>query len=342
MPSVPLSDIVSYVSGRYSGPGDVAISGVAPLAEAGEGQISFLSNPKYAPQLAGTKAAAVLVSNDLEADSPRYIRVADPYFAVASVIARFFDRRPMPQGVSPNAAIAESAKLGANVAVGAFTSIGEHVELGDNVVIFPHVTIEPHCVIGENTIVYPQVSIYYGTRIGKRCIVHSGVVIGSDGYGFATHAGKHHKIPQVGIVRIEDDVEIGAGTTIDRAALGETVIGEGTKIDNLVQIGHNVRIGKHCLLVAQVGIAGSTKLGNYVVVAGQSGFAGHLEIGDGVQVAAKSAVLKDVQSNTKVMGSPAIGFGEFSRREVWLRRLPELARKVTQLERLLITKERTK
>jgi UDP-3-O-[3-hydroxymyristoyl] glucosamine N-acyltransferase len=167
-------------------------------------------------------------------------------------------------------------------------------------------------------------------------------VIGADGYGFATEGGKHHKIPQIGIVRIEDDVEIGAGTTIDRAALGETVIGEGTKIDNLVQIGHNVRIGKHCLLVAQVGIAGSTKLGNYVVVAGQSGFAGHLEIGDGVQVAAKSAVLKDVQSNTKVMGSPAIGFGEFSRREVWLRRLPELARKVTQLERLLITKERTK
>jgi UDP-3-O-[3-hydroxymyristoyl] glucosamine N-acyltransferase len=339
MPAVSLSDIVSYVSGRYDGP-DAVITGVAPLADAEQGQISFLSNPKYAPQLASSKATAVLVANDHEGDSPRYIRVANPYFAIARVIARFFDRRPMPQGISPQASIAPTAKLGKNVAVGPFTSIGDGVELGDDVVIFPNVTIEPNCEIGDNTVVYPQVSIYHGTRIGKRCVVHSGVVIGSDGYGFATEGGKHHKIPQVGIVRIEDDVEIGAGSTIDRAALGETVIGEGTKIDNLVQIGHNVRIGKHCLLVAQVGIAGSTHLGNYVVVAGQSGFAGHLKIGDGVQVAAKSAVLKDVQSNTKVMGSPAIGFGEFSRREVWLRRLPELARKVTQLERMLLAKER--
>ena len=340
MPSVPLSEIVSYVAGRYEGPGDVAITGVAPLSDAAEGQLSFLSNPKYAADLKATKAAAVLVGTDHPEQSPRYIRVPNPYFAVARVIARFFDRRPMPQGVSPQASVATSAKLGKNVAVGAFTSIGENVQIGDDVVIFPNVTIEANVEIGEGTTVYPQVSIYYGSRIGKRCIVHSSVVIGSDGYGFATEAGKHHKIPQVGIVRIEDDVEIGAGSSIDRAALGETVIGEGTKIDNLVQIGHNVKIGKHCLLVAQVGIAGSTQLGNYVVVAGQSGFAGHLKIGDGVQVAAKSAVLRDVQSNTKVMGSPAIGFGEFSRREVWLRRLPELARKVNQLERMLLAKDR--
>lgn len=340
MPPVPLSEIVSYVSGRYDGPADVVITGVAPLGDAEEGEISFLSNPKYASQLAATRATAVLVGNDHEGDSPRFIRVANPYFAIARVIARFFDRRPMPQGISPHASVAPTAKLGKNVAVGAFTTIGDNVELGDDVVIFPNVTIEPDVEIGANTVVYPQVSIYHGARIGKRCVIHSGVVIGSDGYGFATEGGKHHKIPQVGIVRIEDDVEIGAGTTIDRAALGETVIGEGTKIDNLVQIGHNVRIGKHCLLVSQVGIAGSTHLGNYVVVAGQSGFAGHLKIGDGVQVAAKSAVLKDVQANTKVMGSPAIGFGEFSRREVWLRRLPELARKVNQLEQRLQLKDR--
>ena len=340
MPAVSLSEIVSYVSGRYDGPADVVITGVAPLADADEGQISFLSNPKYAPQLPLTKATAILVSNDLEEQSPRFIRVANPYFAMARVIAKFFDTRPVPNGISPQAAIAATAKLGNNVAVGAFVSIGENVRIGDDVVIYPNVTIEPDCEIGSGSIVYPQVSIYHGVRIGKRCVVHSGVVIGSDGYGFATEGGRHHKIPQVGIVRIEDDVEIGAGTTIDRAALGETVIGEGTKIDNLVQIGHNVRVGKHCLLVSQVGIAGSTHLGNYVVVAGQSGFAGHLKIGDGVQVAAKSAVLKDVQPNTKVMGSPAIGFGEFSRREVWLRRLPELARKVNQLEQRLQLKER--
>ena len=163
--------------------------------------------------------------------------------------------------------------------------------------------------------------IYDGTRIGRRCIIHAGVVIGSDGYGFAMHEGKHHKIPQIGIVRIEDDVEIGAGTTIDRAALGETVIGEGTKIDNLVQIGHNVKIGKHCLLVSQVGIAGSTELGDHVFVAGQSGFSGHLKIGHRVQVAAKSAVLEDVPDDTKVMGSPAMPFKEFARRQAALKRL---------------------
>ena len=188
-------------------------------------------------------------------------------------------------------------------------------------VIYPNVTIEPGTTIGSNCIVYPQVSIYNGTKIGDRCIIHSGAVIGSDGYGFATHGGRHHKIPQVGIVRIEDDVEIGSGTTIDRAALGETVIGEGTKIDNLVQIGHNVRLGKHCLLVSQAGIAGSAELGDYVVVAGQSGIAGHLEIGNGVQVAAKSAVLGNVPANTKVMGIPAVPFRDFARREAMLKRL---------------------
>jgi UDP-3-O-[3-hydroxymyristoyl] glucosamine N-acyltransferase len=339
MPPVPLSDIVSLVSGRYAGPGDVVITGVAPLGEAGEGQISFLSNPKYAPQLETTGATAVLVRFDLEGDSPKWIRVPNPYFAMARVVAEFFDPRPVPVGISPQASIAASARLGKNVAVGAFTTIGEGVVIGDGAVIYPNVTIEAGTAIGNGTVVYPHVSIYYRSRIGRRCIIHSGVVIGSDGFGFATEDGRHHKIPQVGIVRIEDDVEIGAGTTIDRAALGETVIGEGTKIDNLVQIGHNVKIGKHCLLVAQVGIAGSTELGDSVVVAGQSGFAGHLKIGSGAQIAAKSAVLKDVRAGAKMMGSPAIGFGEFSRREVWLRRLPELARKLNYLEQMML-KER--
>jgi UDP-3-O-[3-hydroxymyristoyl] glucosamine N-acyltransferase len=314
MPAVPLSHIVSFVSGRYDGP-EVEISGVLPLAEAGAEHISFLSNPKYAPQLATTKAAAVLVANDLPGDSPRYIRVTDPYYAMATTVARFFAQRPRPAGISPHAAIAQSAKLGRNAAVGAFTSIGENVVIGDDVVIYPNVTIEPDAVIGDGTIVYPQVSIYYGCKIGRRCIIHSGVVIGSDGYGFATLEGTHHKIPQVGIVRVEDDVEIGAGTTIDRAALGETVIGEGTKIDNLVQIGHNVRVGKRCLLVAQVGIAGSTELGNDVQVGGQSGFAGHLKIGDRARVYSKSAVFDDVAEGVWVRGIPAVSQREYVRQQ---------------------------
>ena len=316
MAAVPLSEIVSFVAGRYDGPGDVMIDGVLPLSEAGERHLGFLSNPKYASQLETTGAKAILVAEDLLGSDPRWIRVANPYIAMARVVARFFASRPAPQGISPQAAIATSAKLGANVAIGAFTSIGEDVVIGDNVVIYPNVTIEANAVIGDRTVIYPNVSVYYACKVGRRCVIHSGVVIGSDGYGFATDdAGTHHKIPQVGIVRIEDDVEIGAGTTIDRAALGETVIGEGTKIDNLVQIGHNVKIGKRCLLVAQVGIAGSTELGDSVQVGGQSGFAGHLKIGNRVRVYSKSAVFDDVPEGIWVRGIPAVSQRDYVRQQ---------------------------
>ncbi|MEO8380724.1 MAG: UDP-3-O-(3-hydroxymyristoyl)glucosamine N-acyltransferase [Acidobacteriota bacterium] len=314
MPAVLLSEIVSFVSGRYRGP-EVSIAGVASLAEATGEHLSFLSNPKYAPQVEKTGAAAILVADDLEGDSARWIRVANPYYAMATVVARYFAARPMPEGISSHAAIASSAKLGQGVRIGAFTSIGENVVLGDGVVIYPNVTVEPDVVIGGGTIVYPQVSIYAGCRIGSRCVIHSGVVIGSDGFGFATEGGRHHKIPQIGIVRIEDDVEIGAGTTIDRAALGETLVGEGTKIDNLVQIGHNVRIGKHCFLVAQVGIAGSTELGDSVQVGGQTGFAGHLKIGDRARVYSKSAVFADVPEGVWVRGIPAVPQRDYARQQ---------------------------
>jgi UDP-3-O-[3-hydroxymyristoyl] glucosamine N-acyltransferase len=321
MPAVTIGEIVDFVGGQYAGNRDRKLSAVAALVGASGEQLSFLSNRKYAAQLAQTKAGAILVPQNLEGEDDRWIRVDDPYFAVARIMTRWFSARPMPTGISPQASIASSAKLGANLAVGPFTTIGENVVIGNNVTIFQGTSIEAGSNIGDDCIVYPNVVIYDGTRIGRRCIIHAGVVIGSDGYGFAMHDGKHHKIPQIGIVRIEDDVEIGAGTTIDRAALGETVIGEGTKIDNLVQIGHNVKIGKHCLLVSQVGIAGSTELGDHVFVAGQSGFSGHLKIGHRVQVAAKSAVLEDVPDDTKVMGSPAMPFKEFARRQAAVKRL---------------------
>jgi UDP-3-O-[3-hydroxymyristoyl] glucosamine N-acyltransferase len=321
MPTVPLGEIVDFVGGRYVGDRGRSVSAVAALAEAGENQLSFLSNRKYAAQLAQTKAGAILVPQNLEGEDERWIRVDDPYFAIARIMTRWFSARPKPKAVSTLASISPSARLGTNVAVGPFTTIGDNVVVGDNVTIFQNVSIEAGSTLGDDSIIYPNVVIYDGTRIGRRCVIHAGVIIGSDGYGFAMHEGKHHKIPQIGIVRIEDDVEIGAGTTIDRAALGETVIGEGTKIDNLVQIGHNVKIGKHCLLVSQVGIAGSTELGDHVFVAGQSGFSGHLKIGHRVQVAAKSAVLADVPDDTKVMGSPAMPFNEFARRHAALKRL---------------------
>ena len=321
MPSVSLGEIVDFVGGHYAGTRDLLITTVAPLTDATADQLSFLSNRKYASQLGQTNAGAVLVPKNLEGENDRWIRVDDPYFAIARIMTRWFGARPMPKGISRKASIDPSAKLGTNVAVGHFVTIGENVVIGNNVTIFQGTSIEADSAIGDDCIVYPNVVIYDGTQIGQRCIIHAGVVIGSDGYGFALHDGKHHKIPQIGIVRIEDDVEIGAGTTIDRAALGETVIGEGTKIDNLVQIGHNVKIGKQCLLVSQVGIAGSTELGDYVSVAGQSGFSGHLKIGHRVQVAAKSAVLADVPDDAKVMGSPALPFNEFARRRAALKRL---------------------
>lgn len=312
---------MDFVGGDFTGVRSHSIASVAALGSASPDQLSFLSNRKYIGELTATKAGAVLVPKKIEGTDPRWIRVDDPYYAFAKIMTRWFSNRPVPKGVSPKAVVADSAKLGGNVTLGHFATIGEDVVIGNNVTIFQGVSIEAGSTVGDDCIIYPNVVIYDGTRIGNRCIIHSGVVIGSDGYGFAIHDGKHHKIPQIGIVRIEDDVEIGAGTTIDRAALGETVIGEGTKIDNLVQIGHNVKVGKHCLLVSQVGIAGSTELGDYVAVAGQSGFSGHLKIGNRVQVAAKSAVLADVPDDTKVMGSPAVPFTEFARRHAALKKL---------------------
>ena len=321
MPDVSIGEIVDLVGGEFQGTRENRITAVAPLASADSNQLSFLSNRKYAADLAATNAGAILVPKNLHGNDERWIRVDDPYFAFARIMTRWFSDRPLPKGVSPKAVVSASARLGSNVAIGNFATIGDDVVIGQNVTVFHGVSIEAGSTIGDDCVIYPNVVIYDGTRIGRRCIIHSAVVIGSDGYGFATHGGKHHKIPQIGIVRVEDDVEIGAGTTIDRAALGETVIGEGTKIDNLVQIGHNVKIGKHCLLVSQVGIAGSTELGDYVAVAGQSGFSGHLKIGNRVQVAAKSAVLDDVPDDTKVMGSPAVPFTEFARRHAALKKL---------------------
>jgi UDP-3-O-[3-hydroxymyristoyl] glucosamine N-acyltransferase len=303
MPGVRVDDIVALVGGRYDGPGDRLIRGAAPLQDATADHISFLGNPRYAPQLRTTKAGAVLVPNEMDGSDPRFIRVSKPHAALAKVIARWFNSPALARGISPLASISPTATIGSNVTIGAFVAIGDDV------------------VIGDDTTIYPNVSIYHRCKIGKRCVLHSGVVIGADGFGFATEDGRHHKIPQIGSVRIEDDVEIGANSAVDRAVLGETVIGEGTKIDNLVQIGHNVRIGKHCLIVSQVGIAGSSELGDYVVAAGQSGISGHLKIGNGAQITGGAKVFHDVPDGTKVVGNPAVPFREYARRDVLLRRL---------------------
>ena len=333
MQGVPIGDIIDAVGGSFSGDRGTLISGVRPLVDAGPGDLSFLANPKYRSMLGETRAAAILVGRDVEGEDPRLIRVGDPYLALATVLQSWFSRIPAPIGISPDARIASTARLGDDVAVGAFAVIGADAVIGSRSVIHDGAVIGAEAHIGEDTVIYPNATVYYRCVIGRRCVVHSGAVIGADGYGFATSAGRHHKIPQVGIVRIEDDVEIGANTTIDRAALGETFIGEGTKIDNLVMIAHNVRIGRHCLIVAQAGIAGSTEVGDGCVFGGQSGAAGHVKLGAGVKVGAQAAVMKDWKGPVTLSGSPARPLRDSLRSQGLLERLPELLARIEKLEK---------
>jgi UDP-3-O-[3-hydroxymyristoyl] glucosamine N-acyltransferase len=335
MTAVSIGDIVDFLGADFKGDRSRAIRGVRPLNEAGPDDLSFLANPKYQPQLAESAAGAVLVAQATPGDSPAWLRVKDPYLAVALVLQKWFDDVPRPEGISERAAIASTARVGRDVRVGPFASIGDGAEIGDGVTIFEGVSIGAGAKIGAGTTIYPNAVVYHRCEVGRNCIVHAGAVIGSDGYGFATSGGKHHKIPQIGIVRIGDDVEIGAGTAIDRAALGETVVGDGTKIDNHVQIGHNVRIGKHCLIVAEVGIAGSTEIGDYVVFAGKSGAVGHIKIGSHVQVAGASIVTKDWDGPIVVGGNPARPLREYHRVEAWIHRLGEVYKRLGAIERKL-------
>ncbi|MGK2858102.1 MAG: UDP-3-O-(3-hydroxymyristoyl)glucosamine N-acyltransferase [Thermoanaerobaculia bacterium] len=346
MAGVRLRDIVELVGGAFSGDGSLEISGVKTLADAGPADISFLGNPKYEAQVASSAAGAILVSRKHSGDSLRLVRVDDPYVALASILTKWFAAVPgPPTGVSPLASVAPTARLGKGVAIGPFVSIGENAEIGDGCVVFDGCSIGADARVGRGSLLYPNVTLYHGCILGERNIVHAGAVIGSDGYGFATTGGRHMKIPQIGIVRVGDDVEIGASTTIDRAALGETVIGDGTKIDNLVMIGHNVHVGKHCLLVAMVGVSGSSELGDYCVMAGQSGLVGHIKLGNQVVVAAQSAVTKDWEGPIQISGSPARPLGEKLRNDATLARMPkqlgrvkELERRVAELERKLADK----
>ncbi|MEO8217909.1 MAG: UDP-3-O-(3-hydroxymyristoyl)glucosamine N-acyltransferase [Acidobacteriota bacterium] len=333
MPSVSLQEIVTLTGGICTGDLQRLIHGVRSLAEAGDDDLSFLANPKYLGLLEGTAAGAVLVPENTAGDSRCWIRVSDPYYAFAQVLEQWFAPAESDPVVSPLSAVAPSARLGANVSIGPFVSIGENAVIGEGVSIHSGVSIGQGVSIGSGSTLYANVSVYRDCQIGNRCVVHAGAVIGSDGFGFATHEGVHNKIRQIGIVRIEDDVEVGAGTTIDRAALGETVIGTGTKIDNLVQIGHNVRIGRHCLIVAQVGIAGSTEIGDYCVFGGQAGVSGHLKLGSRVQAGAQAAVMKDWDGPVTLAGSPARPLRQSLRSEAMIHRLPEIMQRLKRLEK---------
>jgi UDP-3-O-[3-hydroxymyristoyl] glucosamine N-acyltransferase len=269
------------------------------------------------------------------------ILVGDPYFAFAKIVQFFHTQPYRPLGISPLASIGKGVQLGKDLSIHPFVRIEDHTRIADRVTLYPGTFVGEGCEIGEDCLIYPNVTIREKTRIGKRVILHSGTVIGSDGFGFATREGRHHKILQVGTVVIEDDVELGANVTVDRAALGKTVIKRGTKVDNLVQIAHNVVIGEDCLIVAQVGISGSTELGHHVILAGQVGVIGHLKIGEGVRVGAQSGVVQDIPPGQTVSGSPTIPHRKWLRLQAAIPELPEVIKRVRDLEKKVETLEKT-
>ena len=328
---VTLDELARLVGGTVTGDGKTVIRAVNGIKEAGPGDITFLANSKYAPLLASTRASAVIVADGTPAPLPT-LAVRNPDLAFGRVAEHLSGPvwRPAP-GVHPGAVVARTAKLGKNVSIGAGSVVEDDASIGDNSVLYPQVYIGRETTIGPDALIYPQVVLREKCQIGARVILHSGTVVGSDGFGYATDKGVHHKIPQVGIVVIEDDVELGANVTVDRARFGRTVIGRGTKIDNLVQIGHNVVLGRGCLLVSQAGIAGSTKLGNYVVMAGQSGLIGHLEVGDAAIITAQTGVTKDVPPGGVMSGSPAADRRTHLKELAALSKLPEALQELRRL-----------
>ncbi len=308
---VTAGQLAGMLGGRVEGDPATELSNIAGLAEAGPGDLTFFANPKYEPQLATTKASAVLIAAPHAALTGRVAQVivASPDAALAALVQRFAPAPWKPAaGVHPTAIIEDGVRLGSGVTIGAYTVIGAGTVVGDGTVIHAQVVIGPQVRIGKDCLLWPQTVVREGCSLGDRVILHPGAVVGADGFGFVPVDGKHMKIPQVGIVELHDDVEIGANTTIDRARFGRTVVGAGTKVDNLVQIAHNVRIGRHCLLVSQSGVAGSSQLGEHVVIGGQAGIAGHISLGDRTRVAGQSGVGKSTPPDAAMLGSPAGDF----------------------------------
>lgn len=327
-----LKDLAEKIGAQLEGAGDVEITGAAGMHDAGEGHITFFDGKNF-KQLEQVRASAALVPSDAPRMPFPLLRVGNPRLAFAQTLELFYVRPNQSLGISDRTVIGQNVRIGAEPSLHPFVVIADDVTIGDRVSLYPGVYIGRGSIIDDDTIVYPNACIRENVRIGKRVIIHAGAAIGSDGFGFVTEGGKHHKIPQVGGVVIEDDVEIGSNTTVDRATLGDTIIKRGTKIDNLVQIAHNVTIGEHCFLMSQVGIAGSCTLGNHVVLTGQVGLADHITIGDRAMVGAKSGLMRDVDTGQIVAGIPAMPHREWAKVQAVLPKVPELRKLVLDLEK---------
>ena len=328
------AEIARHLNGEVLGDASVELRGFAPADRAQSGDLTFAENDNYFARAEQSAASAILVDRRFDSGRKVLIRVGNPRLAFARVLPLFFPEPSFAPGIHPSAVVAASATIDPSAHIGPLCVVGEGARIGARVVLEASNFVGAQCELGEETRLFPQVTLYAQTRVGQRVRIHSGSVIGSDGFGYVFDDGAHRKVPQIGSVIIHDDVEIGANVTIDRGALAPTVIGRGTKIDNLVQVAHNVSIGENCLLVAQVGVAGSSRLGNHVVVGGQVGIAGHLQIGDRVTIAAQSGVMHSIPAGEKWFGSPAQPDRQLKRQLIALQHLPELLRRVAALEKL--------
>lgn len=333
MPEMKLSELAAALGGELCGEGDKLVRGVAAIESAGPDEVSFFSNAKYEKFVSTTKAAAVIVDHKYAGAGTSLIRCGDPYFAFRQAMVMFYGfRQPHFEGVDARANIEPGVVLGVNVRVGAFATIARGATVGDNTVIYPGAYVGPDSRIGADCTLYANVTLYDRTVLGDRVTVHANSSIGVDGFGYSTHKGRHEKIPQTGYVVLEDDVEIGSCCAIERATMGPTVIGAGTKFADLVAIGHGTKMGKHCLMVSQAGIAGSVTVGDYCIFGGQAGVVGHIRLGNHVHVLAQAGVTNNLPDGIEVLGSPALPRADARRAVMMLTRLPEMREQMREMK----------
>lgn len=328
--------IAAFLQGEVVGDENITVHTFAKIEEGVPGALSFLSNPKYTPYIYKTKSSIVLVNKDFipEGDiQATLIKVENAYDSLARLLTLYEQSQPKKTGIDPLAYIAPTAHIGQDVYIAPFAYVGDHAEVGDHAQLHPHAVVGDHAKIGSHTILHANVTIYHDCRVGNHCILHSGCVVGADGFGFAPTPEGYEKIPQIGIVIVEDNVEIGANTCIDRATMGATVLHQGVKLDNLIQVAHNVEVGSHTVMASQVGVAGSTKIGQWCMFGGQVGVAGHIQVGDQVKCGAQTGIAGSIPSGKTIQGSPAIDAKNFARSSVVYKKLPEMYATLNQLQR---------
>ena len=335
------NQIAALLNGTVEGNPDTVVNSLSKIEDGEAGSLAFLSNPAYAQYVYSTDASVIIVNKDFKPEKPlrktcTLIRVDDARVAFGRLLEMYQQAKNNKTGIEQPSFISKTVSLGKDVYIAAFVYVGENVKLGNNVKLFPHVFVGDNSVIGDNTVLYSGTKVYHECHVGKNCTIHAGVVIGSDGFGFAPNNDSNFKMQHLGNVILEDNVEIGSNTTIDRATLGSTIIRKGAKLDNLIQIGHNAEIGENTIIVAQTGVAGSTKVGKNCIIGGQVGIVGHITIADGTKIAAQSGIGHTLkEENTTVQGSPAFSIGEYKRSYVMFKNLPELQGRINEIEKVL-------